>query len=386
MTAPTMKRGHISTVSDTTNEKLDISEAIDFLSPFDVPLLDMVGRSSLSNPCTQVKHEWLEDQLTPRSGSIDAAYTAGSGTIVLASGHGKYLYPDDLILLGNVVYRITSGPPDLDTLTVTVVDGTDASAASGTTWRKVSHSAQEGGVARNDSKKTVLTRPYNYTQILKDWIVVTGTMEVIDRYGYANERAYQEEKVLKQLAIDLEFTLLYGGQSYDEGPPRKSSLGGLMHYVLIPGITNSWTNIYNAAGAAFDESTLNDMLQDLWEKGANPDFILVNGTNKRRITAWATPRIRTVQGERTAGASVFTYDSDFGVLDIVLDRWLRPSDVIIGTRGQMGIGPLTGRQFSSRLLPSTLDGSWYEILGEYTMEVHRPEIDYSWIYNTSTTY
>jgi hypothetical protein len=55
--APTVSRGIIQTVTDTTNIKLDISEAIDFLSPFDVPLLDMVGRDSLSAPCTQVKHE-----------------------------------------------------------------------------------------------------------------------------------------------------------------------------------------------------------------------------------------------------------------------------------------------------------------------------------------
>jgi len=73
-------------------------------------------------------------------------------------------------------------------------------------------------------------------------------------------------------------------------------------------------------------------------------------------------------------------------LDIVLDRWLRPSDVVIGTRESNGIGPLTGRQFTSRLLPSTIDGTWYEILGEYTMEVHKPQSDFGWIYDTSTAY
>jgi hypothetical protein len=384
--APTVSRGIIQTVTDTTNIKLDISEAIDFLSPFDVPLLDMVGRDSLSAPCTQVKHEWLEDQLRPRSGTLDSAYTAGDGEFVLTSGEGAYLLPDDLVLVGNVVYRVLGGAPDSDTVQVAVVEGTDASADAATAWRKVAHSAQEAGLARDDGSKVHLTRPYNYTQILKDWLVVSGTMEVIDRYGYANERAYQEAKILKQLAIDLEFDLLYGARSYDDGPPRKSSMGGLLSYLLLPGITNSWENVVNAASGDFTETMLNNVLQTIWAAGGNPDFILVNGTNKRRVTAWATPRIRTAQGERTAGASVMTYDSDFGVLDIVLDRWLRPSDVIIGTRGQMGIGPLNGRQFTSRMLPSTLDGTWYELLGEYTMEVHRPTIDYAWIYGTSTTY
>lgn len=389
MTTPTVSRTIISTVTDTTNIKFDISEAIDMMDPFEVPFLDMVGRDSLKNPCTQVKHEWLEDYLNPRAGTLGAAYVLGSGTLQVGADEGKYLVPDDLILVGAnapIAFRVLAGPPDSDICTVTVVAGTDANVASGVVWRKISHSAQEGGAARDDMQKTHLVRPYNYTQIFKDWIIVTGTMEVIDRYGYASEREYQEEKKLKELALDLENTLLYGVQSYDEGPPRKSSAGGLLEYVLLDGITNSWDNISNLAGAAFTETALNDMLQTMWENGAKPDFLMLNGTNKRRITAWATPRIRTERDDRMAGASIGMYESDFGTIDIVLNRNLRPADLILGTKGQIGIGPLNGRQFSSRELPSTIDGRWFEILGEYTMEVHRPSIDFAWFYASDTTY
>jgi len=375
----------ISTVTDTTNIKLDISEMIDFLSPFDVPLLDMVGRDSLHQACTQVKHEWMEDELNPRSGTLAAAYTAGSGQLTFSSGEGAYLVPDDTILIDNIIFRVVSGVPDTDVAVVSVVGGTDAAISNGSAWRKVAHAAQEGGVARDDMNKVHVVMPYNYTQILKDWAVVTGTMEVIDRYGYANERAYQEEKILKGLAIDLEHLLLYGARSYSEGPPRKSTAGGLIHYVLLDGIDNSRATIQNLDGDALTETYLNNTLEEMWKLGANPDFMLLNGVNKRRVTSWASPRIRTAQGERTAGASIMVYESDFGVLDILLDRHVRGSDVIIGTRGQMGIGPLNGRQFTSRYIPSSLDGTWYEILGEYTMEVHRPYIDFGWIYNTSTT-
>ena len=163
-------------------------------------------------------------------------------------------------------------------------------------------------------------------------------------------------------------------------------MGGLMHYVLVPGITGSWPTVVNAAGGAITETLLNNVLQEMWNLGGNPDFITVNGTNKRFITAWAGPRIRTEREERTAGASIGRYESDFGVLDIILDRWLIGSDVVIGTRGSMGIGPLSGRQFSSRLLPVTGDYDRYEILGEYTAEVHKPTMDFGWIYNTATAY
>lgn len=385
--AATVNVGVIQTVTDETNVIRDVSDAIDFLSPWEVPFLDMIGRDSLSNPAEQVKHEWLEDELAGRSGTLLTAYTAGTGTMTLNTAEGTYLLPDDLILVGNAVYRITSGPPDSDVALVSWLGGAaDAAAAAGTAWSKIAHAAQEGGEARADMKKTTIVNPYNYTQILKDWAIVSGTMRAIRRYGYVSERAYQEDKILKRLAIDLEQALLYNARSYTAGPPRKSSMGGLLQYVLIPGINNAWDTVVNLNGAAITEQKFNDVLQAVWNAGGSPDFVVLNGTNKRYFTSWGSPRIRTDQSERTAGASIGTYESDFGTLQVIMDRWLRASDIIVGTRGSMGIGPLTGRGFSSRMLPVTGDYDRYEILGEYTMEVHKPSVDWAWIYGTSTTY
>lgn len=382
---PVVKRGSISTITDTTNIKIDISEVIDQLSPYDTPIMSVVGKDSLKSPCEQILHEWLEDELRPRSGTLGAAYTVGSGTLVLAAGEGKYIYPDDLLLVGNMVFQVNSGPPSSDTCTVTLIRGTDAAAANAATWRKLAQASPEGGEARADASKTVLAKPYNYVQIIKDWSMVTGTMEVIKRYGYASERAYQEEKILKQLMIDWEMTLIYGVRSYAAGPPRKSTAGGLFEYIYLPGVTNNWDTVVNANAGQITETMLNNVLQQIWEQGGSPDTIYVNGWNKRLITGWATPRIRTAQDERIAGASINTYESDFGTLAIRLNRWLRPADVLILTMDEIGVGPLTGRQMTSRQLPVTGDYTRYEILGEYTMEVHKPQHCHGWLYNTSTS-
>ena len=385
MTLGDVTRGILSTVTDTTNIKIGISEAIEFLSPFDVPLLDMVGRSSLKKACTQVKHEWLQDELMPSQGTLAAAYVAGSGTITLTSGEGEYLVPGDNVMVDDIIFKVLTGAPDADVIGVEVLGGTDAAIANGSTWRGISHAAQEAGSARNDGVKVHLGRPYNYTQIIKDWIIVSGTMEVISRYGYSKERAYQEAKKLKEMAIKLEKTLLYGARSYSAGPPRESTMGGLFQYVYLEGKAASRNNVVDLATAELTELVFENAMQTIWENGGRPDFVLVGGANKQQFTKWASPRIRTAQGERKAGASVAVYGGDFGDVDILLNRWLRPSDIIIGTRGQLGIGPLTGRAFSSRMLPTTIDGNWWEILGEYTMEVGRPSIDWYWFYNSSTS-
>lgn len=382
----TVQRNMVYTTTDSTLEKRDISTVIDLLDPFETPMLDMVGRDSLHTPCSQVKHEFIEDRLIPRAGTLLSAHVAGSGTFVFNTGEGNYLVIDDMFMVGDVVYQVVSGPPGTDTLQVTTVRGTDAAFAASSIWRKIAHAAPEGGSAKDDNRKTVASLPYNYTQILKDWAIVTGTMKNIPRYGYVSERAYNEEKVLKNLALDLEYSLLYGVRSYEAGPPRKSTMGGLFEFVYIPGVANSWSHIVDAAAGDLTETMLNNALQAMWVLGAKPDFMMLNGTNKRRVTAWGRPFIRTERTESTAGASVGAYESDFGTVDIILNRNLRPADVILGTKGSLGIGPLSGRAFQSRLLPSTLDGEWWEILGEYTMEVHRASMDFGWIYNTSTVY
>jgi hypothetical protein len=381
----TIRRGPINTATDTTNAKLDISEVIDFLSPYEVPLLDRVGRDSLHAPATQIRHSWMEDELKGRSGTLAAQHTSGSGTFTLTTDQGKYLVPDDLIRVSGGVFRVVSGAPDSDTIGVTLVGGTDSTVASGTAWKRVAHAAQQGGSARSDSSKTVMVEKYNYPQIFKDWVVVTGTMEVIDRYGYVSERAYQEEKVMRSLAIDCEQALLYGVRSIDNGPPVRYTMGGMWDFIYSPGVAGGWSTVHNAAGAALTEDMFVDMLESIWTAGGQVDTVLVGSYNKRVINTWATPRIRTERSERTAGAFVTTYESDFGNVEIMLHRWLDASDAVFTTMEELGIGPLVNRQWSSRELPSSLDGSWFEVLGEYTQEVHKPSINHGWIYNLATS-
>ena len=114
-----------------------------------------------------------------------------------------------------------------------------------------------------------------------------------------------------------------------------------------------------------------------------PNLLVVNGFNKRVVTSWASPRIRTERAEGTAGSTIGSYESEFGTLDIMLNRWLRPSDVLLLTTADIGMGPLEGRAFSSREVPSLGDYTQTEILGEYTMEVHRPAMAHGWLYDTA---
>ena len=377
----------IQTGTDTTNIKLNISEVIDLLSPYDTPLLTLLGYNSLKFPCDQMKHEWMTDTLKSRATTLDGAYTAGTGTMTVAASAGKWMAVEDLLLVGNNVLQVLAGPPDSDTFTVVggVGGSTDADAATGVTVRRLASALPEASVSRMDATKITLSKPYNYTQIFRDQCIVSGSMNVISRYGYVSERAYQEEKILRQLAIDMEHILLYGVRSSDSGPPRRSTMGGLFEYIFLAGVAGAWDTVKDASGATFTETMLNNLLQEIWELGGSPDTVLVNGYVQRCVSSWASPRIRTERNERMAGSHVASYESDFGVVDFVLDRWQRASDVIVLTRGEVGIGPLNGRAFSSREVPALGDYLQTEILGEYTMEVHKPTVCHGWYYDVATS-
>lgn len=386
--ATVTRQQHISTVTDTTNIRRNISEVIDLLSPTETPALTRFGRDSLSFPCDQIKHEWMEDELRPRVSALASGYTAGSGTMVVTSGAEVYFAVDDLIMVGNNVLQILSGPPDSNTFIVVGGMGgtTDANALTAAVVTKIASALPEGATSRLDTSKVAVVMPYNYTQIFRDQCLISGTMAVIRRYGYVSERAYQEEKALRQQAIDMEHAIMYGVRSYDAGPPRRSTMGGLFEYIMLAGISGGWTNVVNAAGAQLTETWLNNLLQAIWTLGGKPDLMMVNGYNKRVISSWASPRVRTEREEGTGGGPIIgQYESEFGTLDIMLNRWLRASDLPLLTTADIGCGPLNGRAFGSRQLPSLGDYTQTEVLGEYTMEVRRGSMAHGWGYNLATS-
>lgn len=384
MAAGDVLRGMIGTYTDTlSNVVLDVSDAIDQLSPRETPFLSIVGKSSLRNPCTQITHTWLEDEDAPRTFTLAAAYTAGSGSITVTSDHEKRCRPNDLIVIGRNVMRIMSGPPTSTTFIVDAGLGasTDADAASGATGTRISHAAMEGATARTDAVKVVVGSKYNYPQILKDWTLVTGTMEQTKRYGYASERAYAEEKLLARMMLDFEHTLLYGARQLETGGDQRwSSMGGLKEFVLDPGITNSWATVVDGS-AGLTEDSFNDVLQEVYDCGGSVDTVMCTSKHKRTINSWASPRIRTTRDERTGGDFIDYYEGDTDTVRLVKNRNLFSTDMVFFKSGQLGLGPYTGRQMSSRPLTTTADGIWYELLGEYTIEVHRPNRDYAWLYD-----
>ena len=302
-------------------QREDLADVIYDISPQDTPIMSSIGKTKAS----AVYHEWQTDNLA-------AATTANAA-----------------------------------------VEGADASAAT------LSPTVRLG----------------NYTQIVQKTIQVSGTLEAVDKAGRKSEKAYQLAKASAELKRDIE-TIITANQGQDSGSPRK--MGSLLSWIK----TNTSKQDSTTAGTdpttigvstrgdgttrTFQESMLKDVVQKVFTSGGTPTLLVVppalkqvvsgfEGLSQHRYNSNATGQITIL-----AGADL--YQSDFGVLQIVPDRFMRSRDALVLDPEYAALAYL--RPFATNELARTGDSEKTQILAELTLEV-KNEAAHGGIFDLSAT-
>jgi len=399
--------GGMRTIFDSAyTQKLNVSDFIDAIDPRDIPLLSMLGMGSeagtavagadsLAFPCLNPTHTWQSDSLIPSQASLTAADTSDPfTTIAVGTVAINYFNVGDLVELQGTYGEIKTISSSGGTFVIEGVEGstTPATQVLPLTVYNLGSMRNDGDVFSNVYSTTDLTSAHNYTQIFHDAVSVSGTSEATEKYGITNEFDREFAKKFQEIVIKLERAAHYGlanalpatgGPSTDMTNNRR--MGGLFSYIR----NDATANLKDAASAKLTEKLLVDCLQDIWDDGGNPDTILVNATQKRQLSSFASPYVRTDRMESALGVIVGTYESEFGSLDIVLDRYVKPADLLILSREYIGIGALKGngndRSFFTTPVPVDGDRQIAAITGEYTMEVRNATKAHGWIHTLSTT-
>jgi hypothetical protein len=359
-----MPQGRVTTYDLTVGVPVDISDMVGQLDPFDVPLLGTYGadgRSTLSKgSCTQKKVEWLDDTLlAPRDTLGEALDDSETGVdIDTANAFGV----GDVILIDAEYMRVTAVNAAGTTLTVTrgynsstaaahddnsVVVGVGLALAEGSdpeVFRSVDRSAR-----------------YNMTQIYgPHQISMSGTEMVIPKYGVASEWSYQLGKLVKQVAISQEQSLLYGTRQEDTSGEIRTA-GGISYYIT--------TNV-DSSTTTITEAKLLDQMQAVFNAGGSIDRLVVGAKTKRVISAWATGlTVNVNRGEATRGQVVEQFISDFGAASVHLNRWVRTADAFGFSRDQATVKTLRPLQIEK--LAKTGDSEKAQVLCEATLQFER---------------
>ncbi len=225
---------------------------------------------------------------------------------------------------------------------------------------------------------TVTVRLGNIAQISRKAPRVTATQRAVDHAGRDDEMSYQEMLKGLELKRDMETTLCGTNQAKVTGSditPRKTA--GVLSWIKSntskagsdPSTADGLGTRSDGTQRAFTEAQLKTVLSAIWTAGGKPDTIMVGAFNKQ---AFSTFTGRATQIEPTSSrkiiAAVDAYESDFGTLKLVANRFMRSRDCLVLQMDMWAVAYLNGRRFVSQPLAKTGDSDLKLILSEYALE------------------
>lgn len=307
----------------TTGVKINFDELIYMYSPMDLPMtlgVDAQGTMVVSKrPVDQKQFYWQDEEiLTPRAALAALATTATTG-LTVASGEALRFATGDLARImkqdgTNEVVRITG----VSDATVTVTRAyrsltTATNLATGDIIIGIGTALAEGSDPSTFRFRDRDSRS-NYTQIFGPYkISMTGTEQVISKYGVPDEWAKQTFLRTRELYIRLEQTLLYGVKD-DDTSGKIRATGGLLNF-LTTNVDSTNTQLTIAA--------ITTQQQNCYNKGDVPLHLIVrpNGLDDLNDTE-NTSRLRVVETDSRRGrARVEVLDTEFGSTVIHRNRW-----------------------------------------------------------------
>src|SRR5262245_20239764 len=262
--------------------------------------------------------------------------------------------------LSDVIYRIDPA----DTPFMTACEREKATAVNHE-WQTQSlapvdanNAVLEGDDATTDAA-TPTVRLGNICQISDKVARVTGTQRATESAGRDDELEYQEMLKGLELKRDMESILVGTNQAkVTGGTSTARKTASVLSWIKTntskgasgtdPSAADGTGTRTDGAARVFTEAQLKSVLQSVWNAGGKPDTIMVGGFNKQvfsSFTGRATPMEDTKA--KKIVASVDAYESDFGRLKIVPNRFQRARDVLVLQMDMWALAYLNGRRMVS---------------------------------------
>ena len=259
---------------------------------------------------------------------------------------------------------------------------------------------EEGSEITTFPTTAVTSRVTNFAQISRKLLIISGTVEVVDKAGRKSELAYQLAKRAKELKRDMESILIAGRTDPLTVAPQSKTIGAstvagqLGPYetwmttaanqpqsIGTGGVATAQTDGFSptngaqrtdaAAPRPFAESDLKEVIREAWTQGGDPSVIMTGPFNKQALSAFSgnTTRFDRSEDMRLVTA-VDIYVSDYGEHRVVPNRFSRDRSVLVITPRMWSVDYLRGfRQFA---LAKTGDAEKRELLAEYTLRASNP--------------
>lgn len=239
-----------------------------------------------------------------------------------------------------------------------------------------SNAVLEGDDAVTDAA-TATVRLGNICQISDKVARVTGTQQSVEHAGRDDELAYQEMLKGLELKRDMESILCGTNQAKTTGSEAVArTTASVLSWIKTntskagsdPSAADGTGTRTDGTQRAFTESQLKAVAQSCWNSGGKPTKIMVGGFNKQVFSTFTGRSTPTEDAKsKKIVASVDVYESDFGTLSVVANRFQRARDVLILQDDMWALAYLPGRKMVSIPLAKTGDSDRRQMLSEYCL-------------------
>ena len=241
------------------------------------------------------------------------------------------------------------------------------------------NAALEGDDVASFTAVSPTSRIGNYTQISTKNVVISGTLEALDKAGRRSELTYQLAKLGSELKRDMESALLANQSPVAGNTTTARRTAGLPAFIKTN--TDFGSGGADTAGIAartdgtqraFTEDQLKDVIAKVWESGGTPKMLMVGSHNKQVASGFTgiATRFRDVpagqQAQIVGAADV--YVSDFGTVNIVPNRFQRARDAFVVDPQYASMAVL--RPIQQMELAKTGDAEKRLMLVEYGLKVN----------------
>ncbi|MGA0335144.1 MAG: DUF5309 domain-containing protein [Luminiphilus sp.] len=261
---------------------------------------------------------------------------------------------------------------------------TDSLAAASTTNAQI-----EGDDVSAYDSTSATTRIGNYTQVSRKTLILSGTLESVDKAGRRSELAYQLAKRSAELKRDMESTMLTNQAAaagsagvstalrktgsllaFLKTNTNKGSGGADPSYSTSPNATR--TDAASGDQRTFTEVILKDVIQQVWTEGGTPKILMVGPVNKQRVSGFqGIAQIRKDvpgRGPAVIIGAADVYVSDFGAVSVVPNRFQRERDAFVLDPEYASVAFL--RPFQTVELAKTGDAEKRMIVVEWGLKVN----------------
>ena len=224
---------------------------------------------------------------------------------------------------------------------------------------------------------TPTVRLGNIAQISRKSAQVSGTQQAVIHAGRGNELDCQVMLKGLELKRDMETTLVGTNQAKATGNDTTvRKLASILSWIKSntskagsdPSAADGTGTRTDGTQRAFTEAMLKTVLNSIWTNGGKPNNIMTGAFNKQvfsTFTGRSTP-IEQATSKKIV-ASVDAYESDFGKLSVIPNRFQRSRDVLVLEMDKWAMATVKGRSMLSIPLARTGDSERRAVVSEYTL-------------------